>query len=273
MQTGTAKRVMIFFDETDKWQGRNLMAALIDRLRREGCSGATVLRGTTGFGVHSMIHTVALVDAAIDLPVIIVVIDEVETIDRILPMVQEMVTEGLIVVDEVQALRQNKSDAKKSQHSAQQALVEHLVEEYMDRTTVTVGPETKVEEIIRMLVDNHRAHLPVINAEGNVIGMISSQDLLARIVHLPQGVFHFFSLHGKERQETGNELKELTAAQVMRTQFAAIEPSTSMIKAVQIMLHDKLSALPVVEGNRLVGILRLPEVLKTALSIECGNQK
>src|SRR5277367_1586527 len=100
MQTGTVKRVMIFIDETDKWQGTNLAGALIERLRKEGCAGATVLRGSVGFGVHGQVHTTAIVDLAVSLPIVIIAVDEVATIDRVLPTLEEMVSEGLILVDE-----------------------------------------------------------------------------------------------------------------------------------------------------------------------------
>jgi PII-like signaling protein len=107
MHTGTVKRLMIFIAETDRWQGKNLAATIIDRLKKDGCAGATMLRGSSGFGAHGQVHTTSIVDLAVNLPVVIIAVDDVEVIDRVLPELEEMVSEGLILIDEVQAIRKN----------------------------------------------------------------------------------------------------------------------------------------------------------------------
>jgi PII-like signaling protein len=267
MQTGTVKRVMIFIDETDQWHGANLGNAIVDRLRKEGCAGATILRGMVGYGVHGQVHSTTIVDLSTNLPIIIIVVDEPEKIDRFLPILNDMVKEGLITVDEVQAIPRTVEKKTEKVHMAH-AHNEHLVTEYLDENPITVAPEMLVEEVIAVLLQSYRAYLPVVNEAGILLGMVTSQDLLGRIVHIPQGAFRFFSLHGEERHEASSDIKSLTASQVMRTHVIAVEPHTPMVKAVQIMLHDRLSALPVVQDNKLVGILRLPDVLKKALSVE-----
>jgi PII-like signaling protein len=99
---------MIFVDETDKYHGANLAAAIIDRLKKEGCSGATVLKGIAGFGVHKQVHTAAILDLSISLPDIIVAIESEEKIAQIMPIIEEMVAEGLIVIDDVQTIKLSK---------------------------------------------------------------------------------------------------------------------------------------------------------------------
>lgn len=106
--TATMKRLMIFVDETDKYNKKSLSASLIERLKNEGCAGATVLRGTSGFGEHKKVHTTSILDLAIALPEIILLIDTSEKIDSILPIVEEMVQEGLLVIDEVEVTRLSK---------------------------------------------------------------------------------------------------------------------------------------------------------------------
>jgi PII-like signaling protein len=107
MQTGAAKRLMIFIDETDHFHGANLASAIVDKIRKEGCSGATAMRGMAGFGVHGHVHTTQIMDLSSSLPIVITVVDTIEKIDHVLPIIQEMIAEGLIVVDEVQAIRMN----------------------------------------------------------------------------------------------------------------------------------------------------------------------
>jgi PII-like signaling protein len=268
MEIRIVKRLMIFIDETDRWHGANLSDAIVERVRKEGSAGATVLRGMVGFGVHGQVHTTSIVDLSVNLPVVMIVIDEPEKIDRLLPILQEMVKEGLITIDEVQAIRRNQSEKNVEANETSPASREHLVAEYMDEAPITVPPEMLVEDVIAVLLKNHRAYLPVVNEAGILLGIVTSQDLLARIVHIPQGPFRFFSLHGAERHEASKDVKSSTASAIMRTHFAAVEPESVMAKAVQLMLHDRLSALPVVKNNKLVGILRLPDVLQKALSVE-----
>jgi PII-like signaling protein len=103
------KRLMIFIDESDRWHGKSLSGALIDRLNKAGCSGATVVRGSSGFGFHHKVHTTSIMDLSTSLPEIIILIDTQEKIDEIMPILQEMVSTGLLVFDDVQVLKMSKA--------------------------------------------------------------------------------------------------------------------------------------------------------------------
>src|SRR5580693_7273219 len=98
--------VRIFFGEDDKWHHQPLERALLERLRREGFAGATVFRGVAGFGAASVIHTSSLVDLSGDLPVVIEVVDDQEHVDKLLPILDEMITGGaLVTMEKVQIVR------------------------------------------------------------------------------------------------------------------------------------------------------------------------
>lgn len=73
--TGEQTLVRIFFGESDKWHHQSLEAALLERLRREGFAGATVLGGVSGFSANSVIHTTRLLDLSSDLPVVVEIVD------------------------------------------------------------------------------------------------------------------------------------------------------------------------------------------------------
>src|SRR4030095_11512983 len=147
-----------------------------------------------------------------NLPVVIIVVDDTAIIDRVLPILQEMIAEGLILVDEVQAIRKDGKKQKPEVKAVTDTQTHHLVAEYMDEAPITVSPEKKVDEIIRVLLENHRAHLPVVSETGVLLGMVSSQDLLGRIVDLPAGPFRFFSLRGTEKHQVRQDIKALTAS-------------------------------------------------------------
>ncbi len=103
--TGNQVMLRIFFGESDKWHHQPLDVALLERLRREGFAGATVFRGTAGFGANSVIHTTRLLDLSADLPVIVEVVDTEEHIERLLPILEEMVDDGLVTMEKVRVIR------------------------------------------------------------------------------------------------------------------------------------------------------------------------
>ncbi|MGH7297137.1 MAG: DUF190 domain-containing protein [Polyangiaceae bacterium] len=98
--------VRIFFGDADKWHHQPLHTALLERLRREGFAGATVLRGVAGFGAASVIHTANLVDLGSDLPILVEVVEDQEHVDRLLPILDEMLTRGaLVTIEKVRVLK------------------------------------------------------------------------------------------------------------------------------------------------------------------------
>ena len=96
--------VRVLIGESDLWHHQPLYAALIERLRREGFAGATVLRGIAGFGARSVVHTTRLLRLSEDLPVVIEVVDTPGHVDRLLPILDEMVGEGLVTLEKVRVI-------------------------------------------------------------------------------------------------------------------------------------------------------------------------
>lgn len=98
--------VRIFLGESDTWHRTPLARAILERLRAEGFAGATVVHGVAGFGASSVIHTASLLELSSDLPVVIEVVDDQAHVDRLLPMLDEMITGGaLVTVERVRVLR------------------------------------------------------------------------------------------------------------------------------------------------------------------------
>jgi len=103
---GEQTLVRIFVGDADKWHHTSLERALIDRLRRDGFAGATVIRGVAGFGAHSVVHTAHLLELSADLPVLIEVVDDAEHIQKLLPILDEMITGGaLVTVEKVRVIK------------------------------------------------------------------------------------------------------------------------------------------------------------------------
>ena len=101
---GPGKQVRIFIGESDRWHHQPLADAILEMIRAEGLAGATVSRGLAGFGANSRIHTAHVLRLSEDLPIVIDVIDRSDRIEKILPKLDEMVQEGLVVVSDVEVL-------------------------------------------------------------------------------------------------------------------------------------------------------------------------
>ena len=101
---GPALLVRVFVGESDKWQGKNLYLAIVELFRERGLAGATVLRGIEGFGAKQHRHTTRILSLSLDLPIVIEAIDREEKVRGILPELDAMVGDGLIVVQPVEVV-------------------------------------------------------------------------------------------------------------------------------------------------------------------------
>jgi len=103
----------VFAGDSDEVAGKPLYEAVVQKARELGLSGATVLRGSMGFGANSVLHTAKVVDLSTDLPIVIEIVDSQENIQRLLPHLDAMVKEGMITMESVRiiAYRHNPQDA------------------------------------------------------------------------------------------------------------------------------------------------------------------
>ena len=98
---GQATLLRIFVGESDTWHHKSLHSAIVESARTQGLAGATVLRGIEGYGANRHIHTARLVDISPDLPIVIEIVDEEAKIQEFLPVVEEMMSNGLVTLERV----------------------------------------------------------------------------------------------------------------------------------------------------------------------------
>ncbi len=96
---GERTLMRVFIGESDRYQGKPLYEALLERFRKKGLAGATVLRGVAGFGASSKVHTDKVLRLSLDLPLIIEIVETEEAIQAILPDLDEMIGGGLITLE------------------------------------------------------------------------------------------------------------------------------------------------------------------------------
>jgi len=102
---GRAQRLTIFIGESDQWHHKPLYTEIVRRAQRAGLAGASVLRGIEGFGASSQIHTTRLLSLSEDLPLAIVIVDAADRIREFLPELDELISEGLVILDDVEVIR------------------------------------------------------------------------------------------------------------------------------------------------------------------------
>ena len=102
---GAAKRLTIFIGESDHYRHHSLCSEIIERARRAGLAGCSVFRGTEGFGATGHLHTAHLLSLSEDLPLAIVIVDAADRIAAFLPHLDELVTGGLVIVEDVEVVR------------------------------------------------------------------------------------------------------------------------------------------------------------------------
>lgn len=91
----------IFIGEADRHEGMPLHEWIVRAAREHGLAGATCLRGLSGFGASSRLHTARILRLSEDLPVVIEIVDTIDKIEDFLPVLEEVVTEGLATVEKV----------------------------------------------------------------------------------------------------------------------------------------------------------------------------
>jgi hypothetical protein len=102
---GKARMVRIHFGEDDKWQGKPLYQAIVEKCRELDIAGATVYRGIEGYGASTRIHRAHLLSFSSDAPIMVAIIDSEESIARLLPAIEPMLKEGLIAVSDVEVIK------------------------------------------------------------------------------------------------------------------------------------------------------------------------
>ncbi len=261
MFTGRGKQLTIFVTETDHYQHQALYMAIVEMLRREGCSGATASRGVAGFGASSLIHTSTILRMSLDQPLMITVVDRPERIERVLEPLREMAPNALIVVQEIEIIQ--------SGTAFKEGLPDVKVAEVMRRDVATVHAESPLTEVVELLLDKDYTAVPVVDADGKLVGVVSDNDLLTR-----GGMRITISLKKATDLEYVRGLHESlespsrTVSEVMTSEVITTSPDMLLAKAARLMVDRHVKRLPVVDASgKLVGILGRLDILNTIAAV------
>jgi CBS domain-containing protein len=141
----------------------------------------------------------------------------------------------------------------------------------MTTDVITVTPDTKIADAARLLLEKHLNGLPVIDHAGKLVGIICQSDLIFQQKKIPvPTVFTFmdvlFPLTSYKDME--KEVKKIAAATVSEAMVPSpftVDPDTSLEDIATIMVRHNVHTLPVVEGNKIVGVIGKEDVLRTLM--------
>ncbi len=102
-----AKLLRLHFTERDRYRGKPLYEAIVEKCQELKIAGATVFRGLEGYGDNAEVHRSHML--AHDLPIVIQIVDSGESIQRLLPILEEMMDKGLIAMSDVNMARIQKT--------------------------------------------------------------------------------------------------------------------------------------------------------------------
>jgi len=253
---GLAKKVTIYIGESDRWGRKPLYAAILEVLKAEDCAGVTVTRALSGFGAHSRIHTASLVALSTDLPLVIEWVDSPARVRRVMPRLREMVREGLITVQDVEVVAY-------SHRRLRDLPADTPVRDVMHREVHTVAPDTPLAEAVTLLLDKRYRALPVVEAEGKVVGILTDGDLLHRAGLLATSVQALLTEAELRAHLAHLRRQNVTVAEVMTAPAVTVGGQTPLGDALRRMVEADIKRLPVVDdAGRLLGILSRVDVLR-----------
>jgi PII-like signaling protein len=250
------QRVRIYLSERDMSAGRPLYLATLEQLRREGATGATVLRGIAGFGAGHRVRTVGPVDLGQSPPIVIEWVDRAERVARVLPALDELLPTALITIEDLRVYR--------AALRSSGPFGERTVGEVMDRDISTVTMPLSLMQAVQLLLEREQPLLPVLDERGGIAGVILPDDLLRRAA-LPLPLPLLRALDPSERAALLATLPERPLSEIIgETRTIYIE--SPIPHAVSALVEWGLSGLPVADREgRVVGLFGVEQALNAAL--------
>jgi len=138
----------------------------------------------------------------------------------------------------------------------------------MTKDVITVTPDTSVEKLASILVQNQISGVPVLDDDGALYGMVTENDLISqnKRLHIPTVVsFLDAAIYLESSKKFEQEVKRLTATKVRdicSRKIVSITEDASLVDIATIMSEKKVHLLPVVRNNQVVGVVGKRDMVK-----------
>jgi len=254
--TERIQRVRIYLNERDQAGGQPLYLAALERLRREGATGATALRGVAGFGAGSRLRIAGLADFS-PAPIVIEWVDRVERIARVLPTLDDLLPEALITVEDLNVYR--------AVLRSSGPFGDRTVGQMMAREVAAATRDMPLRAAAELMIERAQPLLPVLDDRGGVAGVLSDGDLVRRGgLALPARLFG--ALTADERRAVLDLLAPGVAADILTAEPRSAYIESPVPLAISPMIEWGVDTLPVLDHDgRLAGLFGVEQALRAAL--------
>lgn len=151
-----------------------------------------------------------------------------------------------------------------------------LIREIMSSPAITVAPETAIREVARLMHTHQISGVPVVDAAGDLLGVITEIDLIARNAPLREPRYlavlsAMIPVSIEEYREYKEQLRQVlatSAGDLMRDAVETITPDTEIYEVLEIMLNPEITMLPVLEGDTLMGVVTRTDLVRLIEKLE-----
>src|SRR3954447_23396434 len=250
------QRVRIYLNERDQAADQPLYLAVLERLRLEGATGATALRGIAGFGAGSRLRTSGIADFT-PAPILIEWVDRAERVARVLPALDELLPNALITIEELRAHRAVLRSAG--------PFGDRTVGQMMAREVAAATREMPLRAAAELMVERAQPLLPVLDERGGVAGVLSDGDLVRRAgLALPPRLFG--ALTTDERRAVLDRLAPGDVAAMLTADPRSAYVESPVPLAINPMIEWGFELLPVLDRDgRLAGLFGVEQALRAGL--------
>jgi PII-like signaling protein/predicted transcriptional regulator len=257
--TEPVQRVRIYLNERDTADGQPLYLVTLERLRREGATGASATRGIAGFGAGRRLGGVAELSQAV--PVVVEWVDRPDRVARVLPALDELLPEALITVEDLRVYRAVLRSAG--------LFGGRSVGETLDRNARGAPPDARLAEAIEFLLRTRQPLLPVLSGDGRVAAVLGDAELARYgVPALPV----LAALPSVERAALLAQLPVATVGEAASPDPRTIYVETTIAQTVSVLLEWGLDALPASDRDgRFAGLFGAEQALRAAIANESAS--
>ncbi|EFO78961.1 CBS domain-containing protein [Oscillochloris trichoides DG-6] len=256
-----AQRVRIYLSQDDAWEGRPRYIAILDHLRTIGATGATVLQGLAGFGPGQRVRPGKIERPDQHQSVVVEWIDRRDRVARLLPLIDELLTQSLVTIEDVPIYRAVLRDSGPLKG-------DRTVGDVMRKPAPTAASEANVSTALALLIKHRLSALPISDEEGRLVGLLSEQELAWRLgLRLPLNLFGH--LTPDERDTLVAPRINRPLREVMSAEPRSVSIFTSLPQALVTMVEWGYPHVPVVDREgKVVGIIGQEDVLRVVVEQE-----
>jgi len=155
------------------------------------------------------------------------------------------------------------------------------VQEIMSSPAITVGPATKISEIARLMREHRISGLPVVDAQGQLLGLITELDLIERSAPVREprylavlsGLIPVSLAEFRDYKEQVRRVLATNAEELMQSDVVTVNPTAVMEEVLQTMLNPAHTSLPVIEAGKVIGIVTRTDLVRVIEKLEMAMEQ